>query len=205
MSRADRDRPKVRARRPRREVKQSALVVTEGTVTEPAYVELLLQELRGDALASVDVKTVPVGKDPLKVVDAARRHLEKARDAGRPYDWCSCLVDVDQHASLADALGRAAAEDIHVVVSNLKFEVWLLWHVDDRRAALTTSELDRRVRDAGVAKGKHLAPSFPVAAYERAEKTARLADPELADRRVGPDPSSAMPFLIELLTHRDEE
>lgn len=189
-----------RPRRPARALKGRALVVAEGRVTEPAYVELLQQELSQRATVSAQIVRVGVGKDPLKVVKEAVKRLEAAKDEGRPFDWCCCLVDVDRHSTLQAALTLASQHGIHVIVSNLKFERWLLWHVEDRCAADTSQHLDRRAAEAGLIVGKALSSRFPIHAYERACVTARRADPGLAPGRIGPDPSSAVPYLIELMT-----
>lgn len=47
------------ARRPKRALRKRGLVVTEGTCTEPQYVEMLKRHLRG---GQISVKTVEVGQ-----------------------------------------------------------------------------------------------------------------------------------------------
>ncbi len=190
------------SRRPRRFLKARALVVTEGEVTEQIYIELLMQELRSRAEAAVTVKRVGVGKDPAKVVDEARRRMALAEREGQPYDWCCCLVDVDDHVSLPVALVSAKNAGLGMIVSNPKFEIWLLWHVDDRRGHVTGVELDRRIARAGLLDGKHLRPTFPVGEHPRAAQRARQADPDLVPGRRGPNPSTAMPVLIDMIVGR---
>ncbi|KAB1640983.1 RloB family protein [Gulosibacter chungangensis] len=187
------------ARRPKRNLNRRGLVVTEGTVTEPTYIERLNQVLR-DSGVSISVTSVPVGRDPVSVV---RKAAEKRRDAekrDKAYDWTVCLVDHDNHANLTDAVKLAEKERIDLLVSNVSFEVWLLWHVTDVRAHQSASMLENLVRKHEVVTKKHLPLNFPIHAYLEAYQIARAVDPDLAAGRVGPNPSSAMPVLIDLMS-----
>lgn len=80
------------------------LVVTEGTRTEPQYVEGLNHYLR-DGGATAVVKSVAVGKDPLKVVQKCMEKRDSEEGRGKDFDDCVCLVDVDQHEMLPAAGG----------------------------------------------------------------------------------------------------
>lgn len=184
--------------RPRRQPARRILVVTEGTRTEPQYVERLNAFLRSHRTTTV-VKTVAVGKDPLKVVEKCIEVRDEAKKDGKDYDASVCLVDVDTHSALPDAALLAARKSILLLVSNLKFEVWLRWHAEDRRGTLTSSQLDELVSKLGLVKDKKLSASFPFHEVHTACKIARSVDSDLRASRVGPDPSSAMPILIDLM------
>ncbi len=110
-----------------------------------------------------------------------------------------CLVDVDEHQTLATAIQLAEREDILLLISNLKFEAWLRWHAEDKRSALTSAQLDDLVTKLGIVKGKLLSPSFPFHQVHSASITARAIDPLMRPGRIGPNPSSAMPILVELM------
>lgn len=188
-----------RRTRPMRRERRRGLVVTEGRVTEPEYVYRLKQELPRTTDA-VDVKSVGVGKDPMTVLAKALELRNKAREQGKPYDWVCCLVDVDQHATLPECLMSASTTSVEIVVSNPRFELWLLWHLEDLYAHVTGRDLDRRLdARSDLVSGKHLASGFPIAAYPTALTRARRADPEAATRRIGPNPSSAMSVLLGLM------
>lgn len=187
-----------RKQRPRRTFRSRGLVVTEGTVTELEYFDRLKQELSNDG-AFVQFKTVGVGKDPMQVVKKCIERRNYARRSGEGFDWCCCVVDVDLHARLDGCILEARREGIHLVISNLKFEIWLLWHVVDKRGALSSDQLDSLMREHGITDGKHLLPRFPVARFEDALQIARRADPLLANHRKGQNPSTSMPVLIELM------
>lgn len=187
-----------RTNRPARQAVKRILVVTEGTETEPQYVERLNSHLRSKNSTAV-VKSVGVGKDPLKVVEMCIEHRGKAADRGKDFDICVCLVDVDQHATLPRAATLARQENILLLISNLKFEMWLRWHVEQKRSALTTSQLDTLTKKLGLVKEKHLSPSFPFHGVHSACDVARRADPKMQAGVAGPNPSSAMPILVDLL------
>jgi hypothetical protein len=193
--------PKIRHQRPKRNVKKRGLVVTEGLETETQYFELLQQELENSG-TNVSIRSHGVGKDPLAVLKKCMELRDNAVDKGKPYDWVCCVVDVDEHSTLNECLKDAEANGIHVVVSNLKFEVWLLWHVDKFRKHFSSTELDRQMAKHKLTRGKHLSPSFPVRQYKQAVENARIADPMLADYRIGPNSSSSIPVLVDLMTRK---
>ncbi|MFJ3958188.1 RloB family protein [Arthrobacter sp. NPDC090010] len=187
-----------RSSRPARELVRRILVVTEGMLTERQYVEGLNSFLRSKGATAV-VKSVPVGKDPLKVVQKCVEKRDEAAKSGKEYEFCVCLVDVDQHDALPAACQLAASESIVLLISNLKFEVWLRWHAENKRSAMTSSQLDELTNRLGLVKNKSLSSGFPFHAVHGACKVARTSDPGMEAGRVGPDPSSAMPILVDLM------
>lgn len=184
--------------RPSRQPTRRVLVVTEGKETEPQYIELLNSYLRSRGVTTV-VRSVGVGKDPLKVVQQCAARRDEAAIRGKPYDDCVCLVDVDRHKTLNEAAQLAKRERILLLVSNLKFEVWLRWHAEDKRSALMSTQLDDLVAKLGLTNGKNLSSSFPIHAVDKACVTASAVDPSMRPGRIGPNPSSAMPILIKLM------
>lgn len=184
--------------RPNRQLARRILVVTEGTRTEPLYAEGLNRYLRSSG-TTASVKTFDVGKDPFKVVQRCIEKRDEAIRKDKSYDDCVCLVDVDEHQTLPAAVQLAERENIRLLISNLKFEAWLRWHAEDKRSALTSAQLDKLVTKLGLTKGKALSPSFPFDRVHDACETARSIDPKMRSGRKGPDPSSAMPILVELM------
>lgn len=184
--------------RPARSEHKRVLVVTEGLVTEKQYVERLHQLLRKGAVA-VAVKTHGAGDGPHAVVKKCIDLRDAAAKNDKAFDRCVCLVDVDQHSTLSDAIVTASSEGIDLLVTNVKFEAWLLWHAVDIRGAKTGSQLDALMKKHALLSGKHLAPRFPIDGVTQAEAIARAVHPGLCAGLVGPDPSTAMPVLVELL------
>lgn len=175
------------------------LVVTEGEKTETQYIERLHQTLRKGGVA-VAVKTVGLGDGPHAVLKKCLELRDQAQQRGKGYDRCVCVVDVDTHATLQATVTAAAKVGVDFVVTNLKFEVWLLWHVADVRGARSSRQLDELMAKHRLMNGKHLAVRFPIEKYESAMAIARLVHPSLSVGAVGPDPSSTMPHLVELLS-----
>ena len=182
----------------RRTLAKRILMVAEGKQTEPQYVERLVAYLRSSDTTTA-VKTVGVGKDPLRVVQKCIELRNVAEDKGKPYDESVCLVDVDRHSTLEQALDLATKESIIVIVSNLKFEVWLRWHAETSRSQLSSDQLDSVVSKHNLLTGKAISPHFPMQEVVQACTVAYQADPDLAGGRVGPNPSSAMPLLVNLI------
>ena len=198
MARQGRD---IRRRKSPRTERTRGLVVTEGERTEPQYVDGVKQLFRG---SQVEVKTHGVGRDPASVLAKAQTLQRQAKSAGEPYDWCCVVVDVDDHTTLDRCLRDARKAGIHVVVSNPCFEIWLLWHYADHRAHTDRRALREAVRRFGITD-KTLPPGFQFVAYPDATARARQADPDTATGRTGPNPSSAMPVLIDLMSAKSSE
>lgn len=89
-----------------------------------------------------------------------------------------------------------------MLCTNLKFELWLIWHTEQKTVSQSSKGLDRRMRTLRLCHPKdpkHLDGHFPFDGVDRAVEYARSIDPEMAGGRVGPDPSSAMPLLVDLI------
>lgn len=174
------------------------LVVCEGVLTEKQYVQGLHSHLRRGGITTT-VRVVGVGKDPLHVVEKCIEVRNKEEAKSDIFDICVCLVDVDQHSTLDEACNVASKNNIQLLISNLKFEVWLRWHKEDKRSALTSIELDHLMDKLDLCTDKRLNSNFPFHHVEQACSIAYQADKDLSACRKGPDPSSAMPILVNLL------
>src|SRR5690349_4060802 len=106
-----------RPRVPRKE-RSRLLLVTEGEVTEVQYFQGMAQFLRASGASVRGVRTRGIGRDPLRVVRTACAEAE-----GEDFDEVWAVVDVDDHASLEEALREGAQRGVPVAVSNPCFEV----------------------------------------------------------------------------------
>lgn len=185
-------------RRPARRENKRGLVVAEGTETERQYIEQLGQYLRRSA-AVVSVKVVGVGRDPRGVVTKCVELMADAERRQKGFDWCVYLVDRDRHSTLSEAAAYAAKHGVLLLVSNLKFETWLLWHVADVRAPRSSRELDLLMRKHKLLNGKNISVRCPIDKVDDAMRIAETIDPAMKPGRVGPDPSSAVPMLVRLM------
>jgi hypothetical protein len=183
----------VRRNRPSRQENKKLLIVTEGEITEVQYVQGLAQHLRTAGVTVVPCTVQSGGGEPSRV-------LAKARDLASKGDYEAVwlVVDVDEHASLDDVLRKCATGGETVVVSNPQFEVWLLWHFASTGAPQTTVSLKKELRRHGFV-GKHLPASFPFDRVDQAIAMATHKDRPMSRNSRGPNPSSAMPHLVDAL------
>ncbi|WP_048772283.1 RloB family protein [Cellulomonas flavigena] len=176
-----------------KKLKTRYMVFTEGLVTERQYLELLRQHLR-PRHATFSIK--PIGKDPSRVFTEYRK-AERRGD----FDRAILVVDVDQHHKLDEVLRDCrSSTSVDAIVTNPCFELWLLWHATDRRGYTETRECVRLARINNLTGDKDLNAKFPIASFPEAVKRAQQAWSELAPNKKGPNPSSAMPWLIDLMT-----
>ena len=183
------------SRKPReaRPVKARYTVFTEGKVTEKQYLECLLRHLR-PRHAALSIK--PIGGEPSRVF----KEYQKAEQRG-DFDRAILIVDVDQHHKLDEVLRECrSSAAVDAIVTNPCFELWLLWHTTDRHRHTETRDCAMLAHSHNLTRGKDLTAKFPIASFPEAVKRAQQAWSELAPNKKGPNPSSAMPWLIDLMT-----
>lgn len=212
--------PRRRGNKHRPEVTTRVLVVSEGTVTEPDYFDRMKEKIRSEFSVQLTVRPKTDSSsggrhpDPIHVVRECinLRNEDSRKHSGdndvAPYALCFAIVDVDSYgninktgsSTLEEALKIAIRNDIQVIVSNIKFEVWLLWHFLDNIPA-GKSELDALCRQNKILiKGKHLAKNFPIEKYQEACVRADRRQ-KVNLHRVGSVPSTAMPRFFEELSN----
>jgi hypothetical protein len=125
-------------------------VVCEGALTEKEYFERLRQETRNPLLV---VKVVGDGESPKTVVEHAVRlkteaaqEARAARDENLLYDEVWCVFDRDEHPRIPEAMQQAGDNRIYVAFSNPCFELWLLLHFQEQRAALSRGQAAKLLR-----------------------------------------------------------
>jgi hypothetical protein len=183
-------RRKIRTRNERPRV----LIVSEGEKTEPEYFRGLTRHLRATGADVYAVTVVGHGRDPLRVVKEATRRRDSAKIED-PYDVTWCVVDVDDHQTLNDAIELARREGIKIAISNACFEVWLLWHFTDARAYSTPRQLQEVLKQHGCG-GKAMPSGFDYALHSVAASRAQASDPDAASWRIGLNPSTAVHLVI---------
>lgn len=180
------------SRKPRQHKTRYA-VFTEGRVTELQYLEKLRQRIRPK---HAEFKFIKIGKDPSAIYKRCLRVLKQDN-----FDQGIIVVDVDQHERLEEMLDDCRrSPHVNALVSNPCFELWLLWHATDRRGYTETRECVRLARINNLTGDKDLNTKFPIASFPEAAKRAQQVWSELAPNEKGPNPSSAMPWLIDLMT-----
>jgi hypothetical protein len=192
------------------------LIVTEGSKTEPLY----LEEIRtAHQLHSANVAVQPgqLGTAPIQVVRYAQQLFEKGDlvKGIRPksFDQVYAVFDRDDHDSYRDALDQAKSlnsklrnDDKQVVsfqaiASIPSFELWLLLHYEDIQAPIHRDEVMARLKQhiPGYEKGAGGAFTTTRNWLETATQRAQ----SLAARfnaYTDPEPFTALYELVTLLT-----
>lgn len=138
-------------KKPRRPTFDRALIVTEGSKTEPLYFEDIRQK---KSISSVHIDVIPsIGTEPTQIVDYAIKKFKETREFERIY----AVFDRDDHKTYQDALQKAAWQDnqlknsegqkvrFFAIPSVPCFELWLLLHYQDLFAFSHRSEVINRV------------------------------------------------------------
>lgn len=152
----------------------SFLIVTEGTVTEPEYFRLLLDDLK---LSVVKIHIQPGDKpQPLKVIATAVR-LAKKRAAGMkkkregqafskiPFDHVWAVIDADvpmKEGNWEEVKQAAADGNVRLAPSMPCIEYWLLLHLKYSTAGLA---------DGDAAKAALKAAGFDCSKLETAKES----------------------------------
>lgn len=105
-------------------------VFAEGKETEVGYINHYFRLHRNRVIVSIAEHQ---GSAPLSVVEAAvaeRKYdlREEKRGRGSAYDEYWCVIDVDEHYGLDEALQLAAASGVKVALSSPCLEVWFVLH-----------------------------------------------------------------------------
>ena len=156
------------------------LIVVEGEVTEPQYLEAIKKSRK---IRSVDmVIDSPPPTSPRQIVEKARDRRKQAKK-NDPYDAVWCVFDVEAKATqqarpdLDDAIQMAKDNKIYIALSNPCFELWILLHTEDCRAAIYSGKVQHRCKLCGLVDGKHLSnPDEVLASYQIAYGRARDLD-----------------------------
>ena len=173
------------------------LIVTEGTVTEVQYFEGLAQHFRNTGVLVYSPHTKGMGKDPMKVVnEAIDQRTTRDRNDEPKYDEVWAVVDVDEHATLPEAISSARRASLPIVISNPCFEIWLVWHFVECNAHQSKDDLRRRLKAAGL-PGKAVPHDFPHKDVVHAERRAIARHP--GPYNSGENPASTMSDLIAVM------
>ncbi len=192
------------------------LIVTEGSKTEPLY----LEEIRtAHQLHSANVAVQPgqLGTAPIQVV----RYAQQLFDEGdlvkgirpRSFDQVYAVFDRDDHDSYFDALNLAKslngklrnddklAVSFKAIASIPSFELWLLLHYEEIQAPIHRDEVMARLKQhmPGYNKGAGGAFATTRTRLETATQRAQSLAAKFS-AYTDPEPFTALHELVTLLT-----
>lgn len=182
------------------------LVVCEGQ-TECGYFQFLNRKLRA---SGVSIKTSHNRSDPKGIVEEAIKgnsgNSYKGIEEGR-YDQVWAVFDWDGRTrQIEEAKKLAAANKIHIALSNPAFELWLLWHF--KEYMVSSCDQKHVLRELtvvwpGYDKGTHNDfTQLPRDCYKRArERAVKARETHKRNDLVFPNdqPSSEVDLLIDCL------
>jgi len=145
----------------KRYIRCNVLIVCEGEKTEPNYFRSF--SMMGNSSGIVyEVKTEGGGINTIQVVDKALELKGKAEKAGKPFDSVWTVFDRDSFKAkdFDNAIMKAKSKGIECAWSNEAFELWYIYHFDDRCTAMSRKEYEgvitQRINSAGYKVGKKL-------------------------------------------------
>ncbi len=204
VSKRRNDERDYRRKAARRDPKFRILVVCEGKVTEPEYLEAFRLEVRNQR---VHIEVAGGHGAPVRVVETAVHVAQEAADAANRaaddnlrFDSVWAVFDVDEHPNIDKARELARAKDVQLAISNPCFELWALLHFEDHRAHIERSALASRLRRHCAGYDKFLPfaklqPSYDVA-VARAQSLRKEAEEH---GRAGRNPTTDVFELTELI------
>ena len=190
----------------RRTIKKTYLIVTNGAVTEPQYFQ---------NYKFPNLKIVHYGGSPLETMSKAVEIAGEQRKAQAKYAGVWVVVDKDNYKEieLQEARKLGKQKNIDLIVSVPCFEIWLLWHLKECGAPLSTQEAQDRFEHALTAllpsnqtrkrknnrsSRKYLPNVFPYDQWSQAkERNDKIAGGNV---NLYPNPSSPVGEILETLT-----
>lgn len=184
-------------RKPRQQRKR-ILVVVEGSPgkSEEEYFKQIHSRLPRST--SPSIKVVAAGGASRRVWDECRNRMDRG-----DFDFACLVLDHDDHPTLPEVLREVSKrKNVTAVVTNPQFELWLLLHAQDQNAAITARALRQKVREHNLVSpqnDKDLHRNFPFENFEQVHARAKNSKPYPGNGVDGDNPSSGIPWLIDLL------
>ena len=212
----DRQLRRKAAKETRRASYARILIVTEGSKTEPLYLEEIraVHQLHS---ANVEVQPGQLGTAPIQVVRYAQQLFKEGdlHKGIRPksFDQVYVVFDRDDHESYFNALdlvksldGKLRNEDnqtisFKAIASIPSFELWLLLHYEDIQAPIHRDEVISRLKQHIPGYEKGAGGTFATT-HDRLDAATQRAQALAAkfNAYTAPEPFTAMHELVTLLT-----
>lgn len=211
----DRQLRRKAAREARRASYARILIVTEGSKTEPLYLEEIRAAYQLHS-ANVEVQPGQLGTAPIQVARYARQLFEEGdlHKGIRPrsFDQVYVVFDRDDHDSYFNALGLAESLDgklrnddrqpvsFKAIASIPSFELWLLLHYEDIQTPPHRDEVMARLKQHIPGYDKGAGSAFATTRDRLATATQRAqALAEKFNAYNDPEPYTALHELVTVL------
>ena len=198
---------KNRIRRPARgepvlDPKPTILVLSEGLVTEPEYLDGFSQFAKN---ARVNVEVVGGAGVPKTIVESAKARKKenfkrawRERDDNLLYDQVWCVFDIDEHLNVPEAMLFARDSGIKVAISNPCIELWLWLHFAEQPGSRHRHDLQKMMEKHIAGYDKHVKFSDLERGYfDAVRRAVRLDDEAQLDKDEGRNPSTGFWQLTE--------
>ena len=212
----DRQLRRKAAKEARRASYARILIVTEGSKTEPLYLEEISAAHQLHS-ANVEVQPGQLGTAPIQVVRYAQQLFEEGdlRKGIRPrsFDQVYAVFDRDDHDTYFNALNLAQSLDgklrnddkqpvsFKAIASIPSFELWLLLHYEDIQAPIHRDEVMQRLKQHILGYEKGAGGAFAATRDRLATAAQRaLALAAKSSAYTAPEPFTALHELVRLLT-----
>ncbi len=201
MRKRDRERRTAR-RAPYKDSKPLILVVTEGEVTEPEYLDGFKKAAKNPR---VEIKVVGGAGVPKTIVEVAKdrkkgaeKRARRENDENLRYDEVWCVFDIDNHPNIPDAKQMARGNGLELAISNPCFELWLWLHFADQPGMQDRHRLQSMMKKHIPGYNKHVDYSDYAPGYDEAVKRAsRLDENAELDNDEGRNPTTGVWRLTE--------
>ena len=188
--------------RPFKDPKPVILVLTEGEVTEPEYLDGFA---RAATNPRVHIEVVGGAGVPKTIVESAKerkrgaeKRARREKDDNLCYDEVWCVFDVDEHPNIPDAKQMARDNGIELAMSTPCFELWLCLHFADSPGMQHRHRLQSRMKEYIPGYDKHVDYSDYAAGYDEAVKRASRLDKDAkAANEEGRNPTTGVWRLTE--------
>lgn len=130
------------------------LIVCEGEKTEPNYFRSF-HMMKNQSDLVYEIKSEGGKINTIDVVNLAIQLRDKAKKEGKPYDSVWAVFDKDSFPNdkFNQAIKKAETNGIGCAWSNEAFELWYVYHFDDRNTPLSRTEyksiITKRVKKNG--------------------------------------------------------
>ena len=177
--------------------KPIVLIITEGEVTEPEYLNGFVQACHNPRVrievnkgVGVPQTVVQLAKEKKK---AAEKRSRRERDENLAYDEVWCVFDVDAHPNIQDAKEMARANGIELAISTPCIELWLWLHFADQPGLRHRQDLQSMIKQYIRNYDKHVVFSDYADGHDDAARRAEAMD-KIADsiNSPGMNPTTGM-------------